>query len=46
MDSSKFNKKDFINFGSISQFDVFITNQKPENELLDYAKNHNIKIIY
>lgn len=46
LDSTKFGKQDFIKFGTLANFDILITDKKPQKRILDYASKNSIKIVY
>lgn len=44
-DHTKFNKKEFFSFASLSQIDILVTDQMPTGKLLEALKNNDIKIL-
>ena len=43
-DSSKFERKNLIRLGELSQIDILFTNRPPPLDLQNYCANHNVLI--
>lgn len=46
IDSTKFGKQDFIKFGTLADFDILVTDKKPDQKLLIHANKNNLEVIY
>ena len=46
VDSAKFNKKSFVKVSDMSNVDVLITDQKPDDEWCEFCKRNKIELVY
>lgn len=46
MDGTKFDKVSFVEIAPLSEIDVIVTNEKPEEKWISYFEEHNVRLIY